>query len=159
MKLQLVLIELITLFVHPLALPCTSLFSSGRKCWLEHSLTICVLHLQENGRTRSPTTSLASTLSKKTSQLVTALNPPSKRVVQSEEAMESLALNRMETAAAVMLAAKSLVNWMDRNPSSLISNYENFRQEMLKNALELSSILVSARISDFLPYKVYKRQP
>ena len=51
-------------------------------------------------------------------------------------------LRQLETTASVMLAAKGLVNWLDHNPSPLISDYESFRLEVLKNALDLSSMLV-----------------
>lgn len=51
-------------------------------------------------------------------------------------------LGQLETTASVMLAAKGLVNWLDRNPSPLISDYEGFRLDVLKSALELSGMLV-----------------
>ncbi len=41
-----------------------------------------------------------------------------------------------------MLAAKTLINWLDRNPSSLVSDYDEFRENLLKYSLQLSSILV-----------------
>lgn len=53
------------------------------------------------------------------------------------------ALSRIEMTAGVMNAAKSLVSWLERNPSSFVSDYKSFRQDMLKSTLELSSLLVS----------------
>lgn len=52
-------------------------------------------------------------------------------------------LSRVETTAGVMMAAKLLLGWLDRNPSSFVENYESFRAEVLMSALELASILVS----------------
>lgn len=108
-------------------------------------LTIC---FQEKGRTHDFTLSLASDLSKKTSQLIKALNSPTatssrKKHVSSEDQEANAALSRVETTSAVMMAAKHLLSWLDRNPSNLLEDYDNFRTEVLRNALDLSSILVS----------------
>jgi len=92
--------------------------------------------LQESGHSRSSTVSLAGTLSKKTSQLINILN--SKRKMNDSEAV----LSRIELTAGVMTAAKALISWLERNPSSIISDYNNFKQEVLRSTLDLSSILV-----------------
>jgi len=106
--------------------------------------------LQENGRTRNPTIALASTLSKKTSQLISTLatQPPTKR--RSSGDVEPTTLTQMERTAGVMMAAKSLINWLDRNPSSLVHDYDSFRQDVLKSSLDLCSILVSHSLSQCL---------
>ena len=85
--------------------------------------------------------SFASGLSKKTSQLITILGPT--RRTSADENEDAAVLNRMEITAAVMMSAKTLLNWLDRNPSALVSDYTNFRQELLQYSLELTRILVS----------------
>lgn len=41
-----------------------------------------------------------------------------------------------------MMSAKLLLNWLDRNPSSLLDDYDTFRAEVLQSALDLADILV-----------------
>ena len=104
---------------------------------------------QEKARTHDLTFALASNLSKKTSQLINALNPSSsssssarKRSLSSEDHEANAILSRVETTSAVMMAAKLLLSWLDRNPSSLLENYDSFRTDILKSTLDLASILV-----------------
>jgi len=108
-----------------------------------------LLSALENGRTRNPTIALASTLSKKTSQLISTLatQPPTKRRLSGD--VEPTTLTQMERTAGVMMAAKSLINWLDRNPSSLVHDYDSFRQDVLKSSLDLCSILVSHSLFQF----------
>ena len=47
-----------------------------------------------------------------------------------------------DLAGGVMMAAKNLISWSDRHPSHLLSDYGIFRQDVLKNALELSCMMV-----------------
>lgn len=52
------------------------------------------------------------------------------------------ALSRIDTTSGVMMAAKLLLNWLDRNPCSLVEDYDSFRNEVLMSALNLASVLV-----------------
>ena len=100
---------------------------------------------QEKGTTQDFTFSLASNLSKKTSQLINALNstPSSrKRHVSSEDQEANALLSRVETTSGVMMAAKLLLSWLDRNPSSLLEDYVTFRTQILRSALDLTGLLV-----------------
>ena len=97
--------------------------------------------LQENARVRNSTISLASTLSKKVSQLISALTP-GKRQVSSEDGLAEALLGQMETAAGVMSSAKLLIHWLDHNPSSLVEDYDTFRNDVMMSALDLVAILV-----------------
>lgn len=102
---------------------------------------------QEKARTHDFTFTLASNLSKKTSQLINALNPPAsssarRRHISSEDLEATAVLSRVETTSAVMMAAKVLLSWLDRNPSSLLQDYNAFRTDVLKSALDLAGILV-----------------
>ena len=96
--------------------------------------------------------SLVSTLSKKASQLITTLDPsyqwssPSATRSGSETTAGILELSQVDVAADVMTAARSLINWLDRNSTNLVLDYDEFRQVILKDALELSTIPVSAYI-------------
>lgn len=98
-----------------------------------------LLSALEVGRAQNSTMSFASGLSKKTSQLITILGPT--RRTSADENEDAAVLNRMEITAAVMMSAKTLLNWLDRNPSALVSDYTNFRQELLQYSLELTRIL------------------
>ncbi|XP_064405032.1 connector enhancer of kinase suppressor of ras 2-like isoform X2 [Halichondria panicea] len=89
----------------------------------------------ESGHARSSTISLASRVSKKTSQLINTLQHKNNSVDGDTT------LSRIEMTAGVMNAAKSLVSWLERNPSSFISDYKSFKHDMLRSTLELSSIL------------------
>lgn len=118
----------------------------------EGSLPPTPLSLQEKGCTRSSGIFLANVLAKKTSQLITTLAAPKRKGAQSEEggggdaaaaAAAAASLARMEITASVMVAAKSLVSWLDRIPSGLMGDYHSFRQDILKFTRDLSSILVS----------------
>ena len=51
----------------------------------------------------------------------------------------------METAAGVMSSAKLLIHWLDHNPSSLIEDYDTFRNDVMMSALDLVAILVSEK--------------
>lgn len=102
-----------------------------------HSLS----QLQENARVRNSTISLASTLSKKVSQLISSLTP-AKRQVSSEDGQAEVLLGQMETAAGVMSSAKLLIHWLDHNPSSLVEDYDTFRNDVMMSALDLVAILV-----------------
>jgi hypothetical protein len=106
--------------------------------------------LQEKARTHDFTFTLASNLSKKTSQLINALNPASasarKRHLSSEDVEANAALSRVETTSAVMMSAKLLLSWLDRNPSNLLEDYDTFRMDVLKSALDLASILVGVYV-------------
>lgn len=106
-----------------------------------HSFSTTFTHSQENGRVRNSTISLASTLSKKVSQLISALTP-GKRRLSTEEGQADVLLNQMETAAGVMSAAKLLIHWLDHNPSTLIEDYDSFRNDVMMSALDLVAILV-----------------
>ena len=53
----------------------------------------------------------------------------------------------MEMTAGVMTAAKSLISWLERNPSSLVTDYKVFRQDILRSTLDLSNILVRSGVS------------
>ena len=75
------------------------------------------------------------------SQLISALTP-SKRRLSTEEGQADSLLSQMETAAGVMSSAKLLIHWLDRNPSSLINDYETFRNDVMMSALDLVAILV-----------------
>ena len=97
--------------------------------------------LQENARVRNSTISLASTLSKKVSQLISALTP-GKRQVSSEDGLAEVLLGQMETAAGVMSSAKLLIHWLDHNPSTLVEDYDTFRNDVMMSALDLVAILV-----------------
>ena len=55
--------------------------------------------------------------------------------------------------AGAMTAANILVNWLDRNSSSLVQDYDNFRQEVLESSLDLSNILVS----DCTPFSEHEK--
>ena len=52
----------------------------------------------------------------------------------------------MEMTAGVMTAAKSLISWLERNPSSFVTDYKSFKQDILRSTLDLSSILVSVSV-------------
>ena len=107
--------------------------------------------LQENARVRNSTISLASTLSKKVSQLISALTP-GKRRVSSEDSQAEVLLGQMETAAGVMSSAKLLIHWLDHNPSSLVEDYDTFRNDVMMSALDLVAILV--RKKEFLVHNL-----
>ena len=96
---------------------------------------------KEKARIHDYTFTLASNLSKKTSQLINTLTPPSssKKRLSGEA---NAALSRVETTSAVMMAAKLLLSWLDRNPSNLLEDYDSFRTKILTSALDLASILV-----------------
>ena len=49
----------------------------------------------------------------------------------------------MEAAAGVMSSAKLLIHWLDHNPSTLIDDYDTFRNDVMMRALDLVAILVS----------------
>ena len=85
--------------------------------------------------------SLVSTLSKKTSQLITTLDPSGQksRPPRPESCVE---LSQVDIAADVMTSSRSLINWLDRNSTNLVLDYNDFRQTILKDALELSTIPV-----------------
>lgn len=100
--------------------------------------------LQEKSCTHSSGISLVNILAKKTSQLITTLTAPKKKGAQSEESVAAASLARMEITASVMVAAKSLISWLDRTPSALDGDYPGFRQDVLKFSMDLSSILVSS---------------
>ena len=84
--------------------------------------------------------SLVSTLSKKTSQLITILDPSCKK--SRHLSNTSSELSQVDIAADVMTSSRSLINWLDRNSTCLVVDYGEFRQTILKDALELSSIPV-----------------
>ena len=65
-----------------------------------------------------------------------------KRRLSTEEGQADSLLSQMETAAGVMSSAKLLIHWLDRNPSSLINDYETFRNDVMMSALDLVAILV-----------------
>ena len=104
------------------------------------------LSLQEKGCTRSSGICLTNVLAKKTSQLITTLAAPKKKGAQSEESATAASLARMEITASVMVAAKSLIGWLDRKPSALMGDYHSLRQDILKFSMDLSSILVSSAV-------------
>ena len=98
----------------------------------------CVV--QDLSCSQNPTMSLVSMLSKKASQLITTLDPscrkPRPRLDSSAE------LSQVDIAADVMTSSRSLINWLDRNSTNLVLDYNEFRQTILKDALELSTIPV-----------------
>ena len=78
------------------------------------------------------------------SQLISALTP-GKRRLATEEGQAEVLLNQMETAAGVMSSSKLLIHWLDHNPSSLIEDYDTFRNDVMMCALDLVAVLVSVR--------------
>ena len=62
--------------------------------------------------------------------------------MSTEEGKADALLSQMETAAGVMSSAKLLIHWLDRNPSSLVEDYEMFRNDVMMSALDLVAILV-----------------
>ena len=85
------------------------------------------------------------------SQLISALTPGKCR--QSTEGGQADALlSQMETAAGVMSSAKLLIHWLDRNPSSLIEDYETFRNDVMMSALDLVAILVRTRENQLIKH-------
>ena len=97
-------------------------------------------YFQEKGRSQDFTFTLASTMAKKTSQLIHVINTSSRK---KQQQLRDTIVSLRETAVSVMVAAKALINWLDRNPSSLVQDYSNFRTELLGSALDLTSIMVS----------------
>ena len=86
---------------------------------------------------------LVSTLSKKASQLITTLDPSFRKSPGSHSG-SGMELSQVDIAANVMTSARSLINWLDRNSTNLELDYDQFRQVILKDALELSTIPVSS---------------
>lgn len=73
--------------------------------------------------------------------MISALTP-GKRRTSTEEGQADALLSQMETAAGVMSSAKLLIHWLDHNPSSLVEDYETFRNDVMMSALDLVAILV-----------------
>jgi connector enhancer of kinase suppressor of Ras 2 len=96
-----------------------------------------LLALVDNARSRQSTISLASALSKTTSQLIKALTDFEKIKDSSQH------LICIEVGASILEAAKFLIGWLDRFPTELICDYFSFRLELLKSCLNLASSLVS----------------
>ena len=53
-----------------------------------------------------------------------------------------MVLSQVDIAADVMTSSRSLINWLDRNSTNLVLDYNEFRQTILRDALELSTIPV-----------------
>ena len=73
--------------------------------------------------------------------MISALTP-GKSHETSEDSQADTFLSQIEMAAGVMSSAKLLIHWLDHNPSSLIQDYETFRNDVMMSALDLVAILV-----------------
>ncbi|XP_011404187.1 PREDICTED: connector enhancer of kinase suppressor of ras 2-like [Amphimedon queenslandica] len=90
----------------------------------------------DNARSRHTTISLASLLSKRTSQLLKAISSFQRQI----EGDDSL-LYCIEAGVTVVEAAKFLIGWLDRFPTKLIECYEDFRLQLLSCCMNLARVL------------------